>query len=158
MPFQILINIIIAVIWMFLQNNFTFPGFIFGYIIGIFILLLIRRFLLFDFYLKRLWAVIKLVWLFLVELMKANIDVVKIVLSPKLTNSPGIVAVPTELETDFEITLLAALISLTPGTVSMDFSDDSKTIYVHALDVPDEEEMIAQIRNTFERAIMEVTK
>src|SRR5690625_3487555 len=112
----------------------------------------------FRFYLHRVWAIIKLIMLFIIELIKANIDVIKIVLRPKLNNEPGIVAVTTRLESDAEITLLAALISLTPGTISMDFSEDSKTIYIHAIDVPDKEEMIEEIHDTFERAIMEVTK
>lgn len=158
MAFQILVNVLIAITWIFLQNNYTFPSFIFGYGMGLIILFILRRFLVFDFYLRRVWAIIKLIMLFIIELIKANIDVIKIVLSPKLTNQPGIVAVTTKLETDVEITLLAALISLTPGTVSMDFSQDSKTIYIHAINVPDKDEMIADIHNSFERAIKEVTR
>ena len=158
MAFQILVNVLIAISWIFLQNNYTIPSFIFGYGMGIIILFILRRFLVFDFYLRRVWAIIKLIMLFIIELIKANIDVVKIVLSPKLTNQPGIVAVTTKLETDVEITLLAALISLTPGTVSMDFSEDNKTIYIHAINVPDKDEMIEDIHNSFERAIKEVTR
>ncbi|BAC13951.1 Na(+):H(+) antiporter [Oceanobacillus iheyensis HTE831] len=158
MPFQILLNVLIAFLWMFLQNDYTAITFVVGYLIGILLLFFIRRFLKSEFYFKRVWAAIKLIFLFLKELIKANIDVVRIVLSPKLNNEPGIVAVETKLETNLEISLLAALITLTPGTVSMDFSPDSKTIYVHAIDVPDREEVIRDVQNTFERAIMEVTK
>ncbi|HLS60371.1 MAG TPA: Na+/H+ antiporter subunit E [Virgibacillus sp.] len=158
MAFQIIVNVLMAVIWTFLQNTYTATSFIVGYMIGILILFMLRRFLVSDFYLHRVWAIIKLIMLFIIELIKANIDVIKIVLRPKLNNEPGIVAVTTRLESDAEITLLAALISLTPGTISMDFSEDSKTIYIHAIDVPDKEEMIEEIHDTFERAIMEVTK
>lgn len=158
MAFQILVNIIIAITWMFLQNNYTITSFTFGYGIGLVILFILRRFLVFNFYLRRVWAIIKLILLFIIELIKANIDVIKIVLSPKLTNQPGIVAVTTRLDSEVEITLLAALISLTPGTVSMDFSEDSKTIYIHAINVPDKEAMIEDIHNSFERAIKEVTR
>ncbi|MEK4301768.1 Na+/H+ antiporter subunit E [Oceanobacillus sp. FSL W8-0428] len=158
MPFQILINVLLAILWMFLQNEYTFVSFLFGYLIGILILFVIRRFLKFDFYLKKIWAIIKLIYLFMIELIKANIDVVKVVLKPKQDHQPGIVAVRTSLESDFEISMLAALITLTPGTISMDFSDDSKTIYVHSIDVPDKEAMIKDIQDSFEKAIMEVTK
>lgn len=158
MAVQILINLLFAVAWMFVQKEYTMMNFFSGYIFGIISLFILRPLLRTDFYLYRVWAIIKLIWLFIIELIKANIDVVKIVMRPKLNNEPGIVAVKTRLETDFEVTLLAALISLTPGTVSMDFSEDSKTIYIHAIDVPDEEEMIEDIHNTFERAILEVTK
>ncbi|WP_332633446.1 Na+/H+ antiporter subunit E [Halalkalibacter flavus] len=158
MAFQILLNIVIALIWAFLQNSYTGVDFLVGYVIGILILYVLRRFLQFDFYFRRVWAFIKLTLLFFKELILANIDVIKIVLSPKLNIKPGIVAVPTKLETEWELTLLASLISLTPGTLSMDFSDDNKYIYIHAIHVPDKEEMIRQIHNTFERAILEVTK
>ncbi|GAA0330576.1 Na+/H+ antiporter subunit E [Oceanobacillus sp. FSL W7-1293] len=158
MPFQILINVLLAILWMFLQNEYTFVSFLSGYFIGILILFIIRRFLKFDFYLKKVWAIMKLIYLFMIELIKANIDVVKVVLNPKQDHQPGIVAVRTCLESDFEISMLAALITLTPGTISMDFSDDSKTIYVHSIDVPDKEIMIKDIQDSFEKAIMEVTK
>lgn len=158
MAFQILINVLIAVMWMFMQSSYVIGSFIFGYMIGLFVLFILRRFLVFDFYLRRVWALVKLMMLFIIELIKANIDVAKVVLRPKANHKPGIVAVQTNLETNVEITLLAALISLTPGTVSMDFSDDSKTIYIHALDVPNKDEFIADIHHSFERAIMEVTK
>ncbi|MFD1066306.1 Na+/H+ antiporter subunit E [Oceanobacillus locisalsi] len=158
MPFQILINVLLAILWMFLQNEYTLINFIYGYVIGILILVIIRRFLKFDFYLKRIWALIKLINLFIVELIKANIEVVKVVLKPKQDHQPGIIAVETRLDSDLEISILAALITLTPGTISMDFSDDSRTIYVHSLDVPDKEAMVKGIHDSFEKAIMEVTK
>lgn len=158
MAIQILFNFLIALIWMFLQNNFSFTSFLLGYMIGIIILFVLRRFLIFKFYIHRVWAIFKLITIFIIELTKANIDVVKIVFTPKLKNKPGIVAMETELTTEVEITLLAALISLTPGTISMDFSADNKTLYIHALDIQDKEQMIEEIRNSFERAIMEVTK
>lgn len=158
MAIQILFNFIIALLWMFLQNSFSFSNFLLGYTIGIVILFVLRRFLIFNFYIRRVWAILKLIAIFMIELTKANIDVVKIVFSPKLKNEPGIIAVETKLTTDVEITLLAALISLTPGTITMDFSADNKTLYIHSLDVPDKEQMIEEIRNSFERAIMEVSK
>ncbi|WP_368504880.1 Na+/H+ antiporter subunit E [Alkalihalophilus sp. As8PL] len=158
MAFQILLNIVIAIIWVNFQNSYTGVDFFIGYVVGILILFVLRRFLRFDFYIRRVWAIIKLIGLFFKELILANIDVIKIVLSPKMNIQPGIVAVPTKLKTDWELSLLASLISLTPGTLSMDFSDDNKYIYIHAIDVPNKEAMIKEIHNTFERAILEVTK
>lgn len=158
MPFQILLNIGLAIIWMLLRNEFSPIEFFIGYVVGIALLYVLRRFLHFDFYFRRVIAIVKLILLFLWELILANIDVAKIVLSPKLNVQPGIIAVPTRLKTEWEVTLLASLISLTPGTLSMYFSEDGKTIFVHSIHVPDKDAMIKQIHNTFERAIMEVTE
>ncbi len=158
MAFQILINILMAVIWMLLQNSYSIVDFVFGYIIGILILFALRRFLVFDFYFRRVWAFIKLTIIFFKELVLANIDMIKIILKPKMDIKPGIVAIPTQLETDLEITLLAALITLTPGTLSMDFSDDSSLIFVHAIDIDSKEDTIRNILDSFEKAILEVTE
>lgn len=158
MVFQFMINLLIAVIWMFLQDSYLMSTFLFGFILGVLLLFIFRNFFEFDFYFRRIFAFIKLMLLFLRELIKANIDVIKVVIKPRLDNHPGIIAVDTNLETEIEIATLAALITLTPGTVSMDFSADGSTIFVHALDVDDRDEMVADIKESFEKAIMEVTR
>src|SRR5699024_8457258 len=107
MAIQILFNLIMALFGLFLKTVFCFSNFLLGYTIGIVILFVLRRFLIFNFYIKRVWAILKLIAIFMIELTKANIDVVKIVFSPKLKNEPGIIAVETKLTTDVEITLLA---------------------------------------------------
>src|SRR5690625_6359050 len=86
MAFQIVVNILMAVIWIFLQSNYTATSFIVGYMIGILILFMLRRFLVSDFYVHQVWAIIKLIMLFIIELIKANIDVIKVVLRPKLNH------------------------------------------------------------------------
>ena len=68
---------------------------------------------------------------------------------------PGIFAFPLTVDRDFEITLLANLITLTPGTLSVDVSEDRKTLYVHALDCSDPEAVKRSITEGFERRIME---
>ncbi|TSB46803.1 Na+/H+ antiporter subunit E [Alkalicoccobacillus porphyridii] len=158
MGVQLIINIIVAFSWMLFTNSFSLSDFTIGYLIGLATLLLFQRFYGFRLYLHRVWAIIKLLVLFSKELVKANIDVLKVVLSPKIQVQSGIIAVPTQLQTEGEVTLLAVLITLTPGTLSMDFSEDNKTIFVHALDIDNREEMIKGFHDTFERAIMEVTR
>ncbi|WP_280768542.1 Na+/H+ antiporter subunit E [Salipaludibacillus daqingensis] len=157
MAFQILLNIGLALIWMLLRNEYTMVEFMLGYIVGVVLLYILRRFLFFDFYFRRVIALFKLLFLFTYKLVLSNIDVTKIVLSPKMNIQPGIIAVPTKLKTDWEVTLLANLISLTPGTLTMNFSENGRTLYVHSIHVPDKEKAIKEIHESFERAIMEVT-
>lgn len=157
MAFQIIINIGIAIIWMSLKSSHTFPDFIVGYVIGLALLYFLRRFLRHRFYFGRVISLIKLHLIFIKELLLSNIDLVRIVLRPNMNITPGIMAVPTSLKSDWEITLLAALISLTPGTLSLTFSPDSKIIYVHSIHIEDKAADIKQIKDTFEKAIMEVT-
>lgn len=158
MQFQILINIVIAFIWMLLQNDFSGVTFAIGYIVGLGMLFLLRRFLRQPFYFRRVVAFLKLIGLFIYKLILANYDVIKIIVKPKLNIQPGIIAVPTQLKTDWEKTLLANLISLTPGTLTMDFSEDGQTLFIHSIHVPNKEEAIREIHESFERAILEVTE
>ncbi|CAM5387259.1 cation:proton antiporter [Bacillus safensis FO-36b] [Bacillus safensis subsp. safensis] len=90
-------------------------------------------------------------------MLLANLSVLKTVLSPKLTIKPGIFAFRTDLKTDWEITILANMITLTPGTLVIDISDDRSILYIHAMDIEDAEKAIHDIRVSFEKAIQEVS-
>ncbi len=159
MPFQITINLIIAFMWMLLTESYSGSSFIIGYIIGILMLLVLDRLVPGRFYGIRALKIIQLILLFIKELIISNLDIVKLVYKPKLDDiEPGIFAMRTELKSAWEITLLANLITLTPGTLSIAVSEDNQTIYIHAIDIDDIEASIQSIKNTFEKAIMEVTR
>lgn len=158
MPFQILIHLIICFMWMLLNESYTFVTFIWGFIAGLVLLFLLRKFLPGDFYIKRVIKILALCLLFAKELILSNVEIVKLVYKPKLTFEPGIFAYPLTVKKDWEITLLANLITLTPGTLSIAISNDQTKIYIHAMDIDDIDESINSIKNTFEKAIMEVTK
>ncbi|MNI94003.1 Na(+)/H(+) antiporter subunit E [compost metagenome] len=82
----------------------------------------------------------------------------KHVLQPKLDVKPGIFKVETDLEGDLEITLLSLLICLTPGSVVMEVSTDSKMLYIHGLNMPDSKESVLKSKAIFEKAIKDVTR
>lgn len=158
MAFQILLNFTVAFVWMFLVQNFTGQGFITGYVLGLVALFGMRRFFTGRLYIERAWAFLKLSLMFLWELIKANIAVLKVVLKPELDMQPAFFAYRTELTHDWEIVLLSSMITLTPGTVVIHVSDDAKTLYIHAIDCGNIEDEIDSIRNSFEKAILEVSR
>ncbi|XEC93149.1 Na+/H+ antiporter subunit E [Paenibacillus tarimensis] len=158
MAFQIVLNLIIAIVWMFLNDEWTFAHFLIGFLIGVLFIFALRRFFNDRFYMRRVWAIIKLILLFLKELLLSNIAVTAELLRPKLNIRPGIFALETDLKSDWEVTLLACLITLTPGTLTLEVSPDKRTLYIHAMDIPDAKELVQQIKCSFERAIMEVTR
>lgn len=119
---------------------------------------MMRRFFKTRLYVHRVWAVIKLSVLFLKELILANVAVLKVVLQPKMTMEPAFFKYETELTEEWEITLLSSLITLTPGTVVVHISDDSKYLFIHAIDAADVDETIVAIRDSFEKAIREVSR
>src|SRR5699024_115960 len=155
MAFQILLNVSIAIVWMFLSTSLTAQTFMIGYLIGLLIIFIMRKYFKKRFYLSRVWAVLKLGLIFLKELAMSNIAVLRIVLQPKMDIEPSIFAFPTDLQQNWEITLLSNLITLTPGTLVVHVSDDQRTLYIHAIDVDDVNEEIEYIKNKFEKVIKE---
>jgi multicomponent Na+:H+ antiporter subunit E len=150
-----LVNILLAVAWGAVTGSFSVINLVFGYVLGLGALFLIREQINTGGYFRRASRVIGLILLFLYELAMSAWRVAKIVVRPKLVVNPGIIAYPLTVDSDFEIALLANLITLTPGTLSVDVSEDRKLLYVHCIDVPDPEGTIADIRDGFERKIME---
>lgn len=101
------------------------------------------------------WGVFPLFLSFLKELAISAYTVARTVLSPRMPIDPALIEYPLRLTRDFEITLLSNLITLTPGTMTVDVSTDRKTLLIHVLDASDPEAVIASIRNGFERQIGE---
>ncbi|MFB3166377.1 Na+/H+ antiporter subunit E [Neobacillus sp. 179-C4.2 HS] len=158
MAFQILLNVVLAFLWMFIKVSYDPISFIKGYIFGLLVIFVLRRYFHSRFYLFRLWSFIKLIFIFIKELILSNIAIVKIVLKPKLDMSPAIFAMDTVLTKDWQITLLSSLITLTPGTLVIDVSDDNKTLFIHAMNIGEVEDEINSIKNSFEKAILEVSR
>lgn len=156
MPVQLLINLCIGLLWMFLQDDWSIITFFTGYVIGLMVIFGLRRFFPSKFYPKTLLAIFKLLIIFTYELIDSGILVVRQVLRPKINITPGIFRLRTELETDWEITLLSLLITLTPGSLVMDLSPDGKTLYIHAMDIPESRDIVINAKNRFEKAIKEV--
>lgn len=89
----------------------------------------------------------------IIELIKANIDVAKRVLNPKLPINPGIVKVPTKIKGDAGKLVLCNSITLTPGTISLDA--DEENVYIHWIDVKGQtpEQHQSEISSSFEKVL-----
>lgn len=158
MAFQILLNMVLAFLWMFIKVSYDPISFFKGYIFGLLVILVLRRYFHSRFYLFRLWSFIKLIFIFIKELILSNVAIVIIVLKPTLDMRPAIFAMDTELTKDWQITLLSSLITLTPGTLVIDVSEDNKTLFIHAMNIGEVEVEINSIKNSFEKAILEVSR
>jgi len=158
MAMQILLNLGIALIWMFFHNSYSVGTFTIGYLIGIGLILVLRRFIPGRLYFGKLFAIFKLILMFIRELILSSLNVAKEILRPRMIIRPGIIAVPTQLRTDIEVTLFACLITLTPGTLTLEISPDNDVLYLHCIDIHDVQESVDAIKNTFEKAIMEVSR
>jgi multicomponent Na+:H+ antiporter subunit E len=155
---QVLINLIIAFLWMFLQDEWSFLAFFSGYLVGVLVLFLMRRFLPQSFYLNTFVAILKLFFVFIRELITSSIFVIGHVIRPKIKVTPGIITLKTDVEGDLEVTLLSLLLNLTPGSVVVEVSSDSKVFYIHALDLPRSGDAVYKSSKRFEKAIKDVTR
>jgi multicomponent Na+:H+ antiporter subunit E len=148
-------NILLALAWGAVSGSFSLLNLAFGFVLGAFALWLIREQTGSSGYLARGRRILSLLLLFLKELAMSAWRVAVLVASPKLEPKPGIFALPLTVDSDYEIVMLANMITLTPGTLSIDVSEDRKTLYVHAIDCSDPEAVKRDIKKGFERKIME---
>lgn len=89
------------------------------------------------------------------QIVVANLKVVAAVLGPRRLLRPALVAVPLDVTTDGQIAALANMITLTPGTLSLDVSPDRQTLYVHAMFASSPEALRREIKEGFERRVLE---
>lgn len=153
-----LMNLLLSFIWVALTGSLYYSNFIFGYLLGFGVLWIMNRNETDQRYFYRVPKIISFFFFFLFELIKANIQVAYDVITPKYFFKPGIVRYPVNTTTDFEINILATFISLTPGTLIIDISDDKKAIYIHVMYLKDEEKFIRTLKTGVERKLLEILR
>jgi len=158
MTHQILLNLLIALVWMLLNESWNAAVFGMGYVIGFFIILSMRRFFPAPFYGRKIKSILHLFALFSVELIKSSVVVIRQVTRPKLTIQPGIFRSETVLKTDMEITLLSALLNLTPGSVVMEIDPKAGVMFIHAMDITEFRKSFTRTQRKYEKSIMEVMR
>ena len=150
----VFINILLALLWAALTGQFTLENLAIGFILGYAVLYFLRGVFGSGQYFSKGAQVLRFSAFFVWELVIANLRVARDVLRPgPLRMKPRVIAVPIDLHGDVPVTLLANVISLTPGTLSLDISDDRKTLFVHAIHAPDSEKAIGEIKQGFERLV-----
>ncbi|MBS4208375.1 Na+/H+ antiporter subunit E [Bacillus sp. FJAT-50079] len=160
MPAQFILNLFIATLWMLLRDEDVprFSTFFAGFLVGILIIFLMQRFFGKQFYLRRAYSILKLILIFISELLQSSYVVLVQILSPKLRIKPGIFTYETKLKSDWEVTTLAMLLTLTPGSVVMEVTPNGNKFYIHGMDLEKSKTSLLQSLAKFEKAIMEVTR
>ncbi|ADU65925.1 Na+/H+ antiporter subunit E [Desulfurispirillum indicum] len=153
-----LMTVVLIVLWLLLNNTFSFGHVVLGAVFGVAIPLFTNKFWperpcissyrkFFHFFFV----------VFLYDVVVANITVVRLILQPDIGKlQPDFIEIPLEAADDLVISILASVISLTPGTVSSEVSADRKTLLVHNLNVPDKQEAIQAIKTRYEAPLKEI--
>jgi multicomponent Na+:H+ antiporter subunit E len=151
-------NSFLALVWVAMTGVFTPANFATGFILAFIMLSLAQSVFGTSNYALRGYKVVAFFFYFVWELLKANMRVAMDIITPKNYMMPGLIRIPLEARSDIEISLLANIISLTPGSLCVDVSEDKKTMYVHAMYVDDAEDFRREIKEGFERRLLEVLR
>ena len=151
----LLLNTSLAFVWAFVMGGISLLNLSVGFVIGYGALWICRPLFGGSTYFVRIWRVLHLLLFFLYELVVSSLRVVWDVITPTHYSRPGIIAMPLSVRGDGEILMVANLISLTPGTLSLDVSDDRRTLYVHAMFVDNPEDIRRELIDGMERKVIE---
>ncbi|MEX2367106.1 MAG: Na+/H+ antiporter subunit E [Pseudohongiellaceae bacterium] len=152
------LNIVLAVSWMLINGSFSIFNFIVGFAVGFVSLSLTQATSGSLNYGRQAWAAVRLLAFFLKEVVITSIKVVWDVLTPTHLSEPDIIHYPLDAKTDLEIMLLANMVSMTPGSLTLDISEDRSHLIIHAMFARDKAAVIAELKNGLEKRLLEVTR
>ncbi|MFN2442489.1 MAG: Na+/H+ antiporter subunit E [Thermoanaerobaculia bacterium] len=154
----LLLNLTLALAWAFAAGDLTAGRLAQGFLLGYLALALTGRAIGAGVYLRKTIALVTLVGYFLKDLLAANFRVAFDIITPRHYMKPGVVAIPLDVETDLEITLLGNMISLTPGTLTLDVAADRRTMYIHSMYIGRPDDLRREIKSGLEKRILELLR
>jgi multicomponent Na+:H+ antiporter subunit E len=152
-------NVLISVLWALLTGKVTVGNLTIGFVLGYVALTLLysgsgKK----SSYFRKSVQVIRFALFFTKELIVSSWRVARDVVKPLPQMRPGVIGIPLDAKTDLEITMLANVISLTPGTLSLDVSEDRETLYIHAMYVINPDDLRREIKDGLERRLLELLR
>lgn len=150
-----LLNILLAVLWMFMWGMFDIYGLGAGFALGYLLLGIVSRTMPGESYGTNGWHLASFFAYFFRILIKANLQVAWEIITPGYHMTPRFLRYPIEGMTDFQITSFANAITLTPGTLVTDISNDRRFLYVHCMYAKDPQDAIKDLDELRNRMVKE---
>lgn len=147
---------VLTVIWLLLNNSIDAGHIVLGLILGWAIPVLTIHFWPETVIIRKPLMLIKYTIVLLFDIIMANFTVARLILGNPDRLQPVFVKLPLDLDSDLAISLLANSITLTPGTLSAQLSEDCSYLLVHALNETDPESLIATIKQRYEHPLKEI--
>ena len=151
-----LLSVAVLVLWLLLVGDFSAGSLLLALALAIALPLCASLLQPQHARLHRLPAMLKLTGRALWDMILSNVEVARRILGSESSIHPGFVWVPLDIQDMHGITALASIISLTPGTLSTELSDDHRFLLVHCFDLKDAEGTIADIKSRYESLLMEI--
>jgi multicomponent K+:H+ antiporter subunit E len=143
-------------LWLVIASSYSFGSMVLAAIVAILIPVWSSRFWPDAPRLARPLKALGFFFLVCRDIVAANIEVARQVLGPLDRIQPAFLEVPLDLDDTFVATLLAGVVTLTPGTVSIDIDMERRILHVHALNAPDPAATIAEIKSRYEVPLKEM--
>lgn len=150
------LTVLLAALWLLLNNTLGAGHILLGLFLGWAIPLLVSGFLIEVPPVRKPLKLCLFMLKVFYDIVVANLHVAKLVLGPKESLRPAFIEVPMVIENEFVLAMLTSIISLTPGTVSAGLSGDHKVLILHALDAPDIEALVAEVKSNYEAPLLEI--
>jgi multicomponent K+:H+ antiporter subunit E len=149
---------LLVVIWLLLNNTLALGHIVLGVIIAVLLMLAAAQLRPVHPRLSNLWSAVVLIFVVLIDIVRSNIGVARIVLGLVRDREvhSGFIDIPLELRDPHGLSILAAIVTSTPGTAWAGLSDDGKTLTLHVLDLKDEQEWIDTIKQRYERPLRRI--
>lgn len=154
--FPFFLNVFLALTWAALMGDFGPSDILFGFLLGYFMLTIVQSMPGVKSYVQRVRKIIGFLRFFLWELITANILVAQTLILNMPKQQPGIIKIPLDIKGDIQITVLANMITLTPGTWALEVDERKEYIYVHCMYLDNAEQTRKGIKDGFERRIKEL--
>ncbi|MCB4455432.1 Na+/H+ antiporter subunit E [Leisingera sp. McT4-56] len=151
------LTILLTLTWLLMVNRWSLNSLVFGFMLGVIIPFVTQPYWPNRPTLRRPLKIAEYILVVLMDIIQANIIVARIVLfKPNADRRPNWITIPLELKTPEAITALAGTITMTPGTLSADVSDEGHALLVHCLDAPNPDAVRDEIKQRYERRLMEI--
>lgn len=151
-------NLGLAVLWAAASGRLTIANLLAGYVLGYAVLGFAQPLPGPSRYFAKVRQIVAFGTYFLFEVLRANLRVAHDVITPTHYARPGVVAVPLEPMSDAEIALLACLVTLTPGTLALEVSEDRRHLFVHAMFIEHPDRTRREIQEGLQRRLLEVLR
>ncbi len=153
-------NLLLATFWAAISGEFNVQNLVTGFIIGHIVLWAAGKALGIKSYVYKARKLFMLILMIIFQLIKSSLKIAYDILTPTPHMLPGIIKIKLDAQTPEEITMFSNLISLTPGTLSIDVSDDGKFLYVHVMYLQEEdlEKVKSKIKQQFESPVLELLR
>lgn len=150
------LTLLLTVLWLMLNNRVSPGQLLLGLFLGWAIPLLVQGFLIDLPKVRRPLKLCLFGFKVFYDIVVANLHVAKLVLGPTSKLQPAFVEVPMEIEHPFVLAVLTSIISLTPGTVSAALRSDHRMLLIHALDAPDVDALVTEVKTRYESPLLEM--